>query len=601
MLFQLAFHYKKGISDYQPYPAAEKREYWDKLPEDIKEELILEGEKCLNYQYAPITAALYMEFTRSGDRVKFEEVYLGRRRTVNSLILAECAEGKGRFLEDIINGLMLICEESGWQLPAHNYYLGWSTIYNLPDKENPMIDLFVAETGALIAVAAYLLKKELDEVSPFIVKRIDYEIRERILMPYLKDRYGWAGGFGGAVNNWTTWITQNVLIALFTRCQMTEREYVQVLQQASMSLDYFLEEYGEDGCCNEGPEYYRHAGLCFYGALEVLNTVTDNSYADIYKNSKIINIATYIMKVSVGNGYYFNYGDCSCKPGFSGTREFLFARSIGDKEMMTFAARDHQRDEDPLSKEAYNLFYRLQAIVEEEVIKNYKLENEYNPSDAWFESTGLLIARDKEYVLSVKGGGNNESHNHNDTGSFILYKNEMPVFIDVGVETYCYKTFSPERYSIWTMQSLWHNVCNFGENQQQAGEQYYSRVLRKEMNEKEAFISLELANVYPENSVKSYIRTCRFVKGKGIEIVDEFDQDAKNPCLTLMTLGKPVWENGILQIGSIEKVSLEGVNSITIDEVSLEDKRLRSQWGGVIYRTLIVPDHNVIKVKIGKQ
>ena len=77
-------------------------------------------------------------------------------------------------------------------------------------------------------------------------------------MPYLKDRYGWAGGFGGAVNNWTTWITQNVLIALFTRCQMTEREYVQVLQQASMSLDYFLEEYGEDGCCNEGPEYYRN-------------------------------------------------------------------------------------------------------------------------------------------------------------------------------------------------------------------------------------------------------------------------------------------------------------------------------------------------------
>ncbi|MFR2781088.1 MAG: heparinase II/III family protein [Clostridium sp.] len=76
----------------------------------------------------------------------------------------------------------------------------------------------------------------------------------------------------------------------------------------------------------------------------------------------------------------------------------------------------------------------------------------------FYPSTGLFIARDSRFCLAVKAGDNDDSHNHNDTGSFTIYKDGKPLFADIGVETYQAKTFSPQRYEIWTMQSAYHNL-----------------------------------------------------------------------------------------------------------------------------------------------
>ena len=78
--------------------------------------------------------------------------------------------------------------------------------------------------------------------------------------------------------------------------------------------------------------------------------------------------------------------------------------------------------------------------------------------DVYYKSVGLFVARDDTLCLAVKAGDNADSHNHNDTGSFTVYKNGLPLIIDVGVESYTQKTFSPRRYEIWTMQSAYHNL-----------------------------------------------------------------------------------------------------------------------------------------------
>jgi hypothetical protein len=62
-----------------------------------------------------------------------------------------------------------------------------------------------------------------------------------------------------------------------------------------------------------------------------------------------------------------------------------------------------------------------------------------------FHSTGLHLFRTKGFDVALNAGNNGVSHNHNDTGSIILFKEGTPVLIDVGVETYTAKTFSPER------------------------------------------------------------------------------------------------------------------------------------------------------------
>jgi len=70
--------------------------------------------------------------------------------------------------------------------------------------------------------------------------------------------------------------------------------------------------------------------------------------------------------------------------------------------------------------------------------------------DIYYPSIGLFIARSRNLSLAVKAGDNDDNHNHNDTGSLTLYKNGRPVLVDIGVESYTGKTFSPQRYEIWS-------------------------------------------------------------------------------------------------------------------------------------------------------
>ena len=61
------------------------------------------------------------------------------------LMLAECLEGKGRFVDDIANGVWLICEETFWGAPAH--LAAQKAGVGLPDVSEPIIELFSAETA----------------------------------------------------------------------------------------------------------------------------------------------------------------------------------------------------------------------------------------------------------------------------------------------------------------------------------------------------------------------------------------------------------------------------------------------------------------------
>ena len=63
-----------------------------------------------------------------------------------------------------------------------------------------------------------------------------------------------------------------------------------------------------------------------------------------------------------------------------------------------------------------------------------------------------------DFIIAAKGGHNNESHNHNDVGSFSFYDNEVSILADVGIGTYTKQTFSPDRYKIPWVRSSYHNL-----------------------------------------------------------------------------------------------------------------------------------------------
>ncbi len=580
------------LADFMPGAPVEDRAAWRAVSDDMRSAVMLDAERALTRPWSVIRASDYREYSLNGDRSRFESLYFSRRRMLNDLVLAELLEDSGRFIDAIIDGVFLICEESGWQLPAHNAYERGGQRFALPDTEQPVIDLFAAETGALLATVAALMRDRLDEVSPRVVVRIESEIRDRILSPYLGRRFWWMGNGAERMNNWTAWITQNVLLSTFS-LKTDQGLRRRVVEKALSGLDAFIKDYAEDGACEEGVVYYRHAALCMAGAMAILDKVAPASMAPLWKAPKIRNMADYIVNMHVAGRRYFNFSDSAAIVEPCTVREYLFGKAVGSDVLAAFAARDRLSSEHKHLPEEWNLWYRVQ-----ELLVTPEILQEFRPAgDAFYPGTGLFVARDDRFALAVKGGNNGESHNHNDVGSLTLYKDGKPFLIDVGVETYTAKTFSPQRYDIWTMQSCFHNLPTFGEVGQADGADFAARAVHAEFTENQAQMCLDIASAYPaEARVRSYRRTVTLQRGSRVEVEDIHDGDLP-ATLSLMTCVEPIIDDGLCFDG-LGRIDFEGAGEIEVEAIDIDDPRLRLSWPPRIYRLRIPFAGACLKLRI---
>ncbi len=178
-----------GSSDtFHPFPTTDERAAWEGLSANQRAAIIAVAEPLLNAPWPSLPATLYMDFARTGDRRRFEQPYFARRGNLGKLVLAECVEGSGRFVDEIINGIWAICEESTWVISGHNPGRG-----KLPDvtadlgSAHHYIEMSTHLTGAQLAWTHYLLRSRLEAVDPLVSARIRREVKARLLDPFLKD------------------------------------------------------------------------------------------------------------------------------------------------------------------------------------------------------------------------------------------------------------------------------------------------------------------------------------------------------------------------------------------------------------------------------
>ena len=584
------------LSDFSVVPEIARHDAWQALPSDVKSALLSEGEDALRAAAPTLDATAYLGYWRTGDRAGFEASYFARRRMLNAVVLAECVEGKGRFLDRIVDGVWQLCEESGWQLPAHNSYVRGGERLALPDPDRPVIDLFAAETAAQLAVLAQLVGPALEQAAPGIVGRIDAELERRLFRPYLNGHFWWMGQGDEPMNNWTAWCTQNVLLTAFSRPtpQAVRRA---VIEKAAGSLDAFLKDYGEDGACEEGVLYYRHAGLCLFNAMLVLDAVAPGCFASLWREPKIRNIAEYIVHMHVGGQRYFNFADSSAVVERCGAREFLFGQAVGSESLADFAAADWATAGSATLPDEVNLFYRVQAAFAAQPLGSHRGGPVVKP-DMFLPSIGMMVARDEHFAVAAKAGDNGDSHNHNDVGSVIVYKDGRPVLIDVGVETYTAQTFSSQRYDIWTMQSAYHNLPTFDGVMQRDGEAFAAGDVVTALGETSASIEMEIAGAYPaEAGVRSYRRLVRLNKERGVKIVDRYDGD-RLAVLSLMLAEEPVLEGSRIVLPGLASIEIEGTGSLAVETIDVTDARLRKAWPERLYRVLVPLVENQLRLTI---
>ena len=480
----------------------------------IKEKLgsILElAESDLEKDIPMLTLSMYRSYLEKGSTVTYGNPYCERMNMALRLLVAELVYDNGKYVDKLADVLWAILDEATWVLPEHTVHTpnektrGSKVPGAVGDLYPHGLELGVCYRGATVALVHHYMKTKLDEISPLISERIVYEIKERVINPFLNYKFWWSGVAGNKVNNWCPWNVSNILLCLaLVEEDMEKRE--KAVSLALEFLDNFIGWYGEDGGCDEGPTYWNAAAGCLFDSLEILADLTDG-YINIFDEPLIRAMGEYEARANITDMYFVNFADSHSTVRLDGN----MLRRYGEKclspiitalgnRMLTFSDTCFDT----------KLPYRtLRSITTPKPSLDGFVSEA--ATDTYLSNLKIMILRDSTnpdegMFFAMKGGHNNESHNHNDVGSFIVYNNGKPVLIDAGVGTYTKQTFSKDRYKIWSMQSLYHNLPSFDGLGQLAGEKYASK--NEVYDEKARKLSLDITDAYSEDAgVRSYVRT----------------------------------------------------------------------------------------------
>jgi hypothetical protein len=507
---------------FKPFP--QSPDSWRAiLPDSVIGKIIHNGEVALKRDFKNIPATIMLEFVRNGNRTDYEKLSFEKRNQLWDLVLAESVEGKGRFTDKLVDGVWSVSEESFWGISAH---VGAQKAgAGLPDVQDPIVDLFDAETSAVMAWTDYFVGPQLDKASKLIRPRIKYEIERRTLNPMLTAKYSWMGGGKpqAKLNNWAPWIASNYLVANLL-IEKDETKRADAVHIAVKILDQYINGLGVDGGCDEGPSYWTAAGGCVYDALNILYDATGGKL-NIYRDPFIQKMGSYIYKTHIAGEYFINVADAhpTLKP--DGLMIYRFGKDMDYQPMMNFGSWAYHNfaGEDV----GYEQFHRTRGLYNLTAIKSCAVypAKEDDVRDMWYSDVQLMAARSNNGLfVSAHGGTNGESHNHNDVGDFTVYADGYPVIIDVGSGTYTSKTFGKDRYKIWFNTSPYHNLPTINGKEQGAGLQFAATDVQYQQNGNISQLRMDIAKAYPvEAGVKSWHRTVKMDKTKGIEVDDQFE------------------------------------------------------------------------------
>ena len=597
---------------WHPYAKWSDRAAWDAVPADIRAAVVAHAEADQKAGWKALLASTFLDFKRNGNRSRFEADSFGRRAMLQRLILAECLEGKGRFADDIANGVWLICEETYWGAPAH---LGAQRAgVGLPDVSDPIIELFSAETAQLLAWTNYLLGPQLDQVSPLVNQRIKIEVEHKMLkLARERNNFTWMG-LGGRkqehrLNNWNPWINSNLLV---TNLILEDDPKLRIAEtvRIARSVDAYWNDYWPDAAEEEGPGYYSRSVLSLFDVIWTLESATGNA-TGIFGNPFLDAMGRFILSAHIAGDDYVAYGDAHRRAAPSGDVLYRFGKAVHDDELEAFGALYAEKSgwnaqgaglASALHESLTSLSRSLPAVLEAEEVRGAK-KQDVLVRDAWYPQFGLMTAREKAgstdgMYVAVLAANNGRSHSHNDTGNFVIYLDGQPVAIDVGVEQYTAKTFGRERYSIWTMQSAYHNLPTVGGAMQQNGVEYEATDRKYEFNDRYATVSFDIARAYPkEAGIKRWVRTVTLDRVGHRVVIDE-DFELERPeevTLSIITPRKTMSD----KIGVVYLLPLAGGGRGAIlsfpgfelkrdvETIELTDPGLRESWGSEIYRILL--------------
>lgn len=538
----------------------------------------------------------FCQYDTCGNRLSYENVYFHRRRCLGSFALMAWLKGTEEWIRLTGDYLWAVCNEFTWALPAH---LDGNS---LNERVNPLtLDLFACETAQTLAEICWLLQ---DQLSPAVLLRCRREVERRILNPFLSRKaplwwedchINWAAVCGGSIGMAAIYLIQEPSIL------------ANLLSQLLPVMEHFLSGFKADGACLEGLSYWTY-GMSYFTAFADLLARRTGGRLKLLTQEKCRAIAAFQGKCYFSGGHTVSFSDASCQDTFRpGVTAYLW-RYFDGRLPIPPASSAAAFGADPCA--------RWCQMLRDFVWTEDFLSIASDQADGSCSLSQSCILPDAQWMVfrdadgcggAIKGGHNDEPHNHNDVGSFFFLLHGSEVLADLGAGEYTKDSFSERRYTIFTNQSLSHSVPVICGRGQQNGRDFKAedchfslRAAGKDSSSVSAegvdAASMDIAAAYGEPSLLSLRRTLQFDPGSHrLTLCDSFR--FKGPCSAFeerfVTRQKPMLRDGSVLFYSeaCEACTLAYDSSLLTASLSVDTHR-RHEDGAeeIIYLLRLTPN-----------
>ncbi|MEH7416197.1 heparinase II/III family protein [Neobacillus drentensis] len=497
----------------------EKNKWWRSISrkaafQPLLNEIRNEGVRLLTEQDPELPYSLFKIFSETGFRLEYERVYFEKRRRLNTFAIMVLADSKNLdYLTALENSIWSICNEYSWCLPAHlqnSPETSTQASYSLKEAFFPeySIDLFAAETAFSLAE---ILKLTEDYLNPLICKRIREEVFKRILYPFKENQFGWEK----QTHNWAAVCAGSIGSAAMYLIE-DAGELAIILERVLPSMDSYLKGFNEDGVCLEGYGYWQY-GFGYYVYFADLLKKRTEGRVNLFDSEKVHQIALFQQRSFLNRNLVVNFSDAQPTASvFLGLSHYLSKIykdfEVPEQDLRAKYTEDHCSRWAPAIR---NLLW----FDETELPTPWKSETFYSEESAWFISRHQ--SESGYFSFSAKGGHNDEPHNHNDLGHFILQGHKEVFLKDLGAGLYTKDYFNDKRYTYLGNGSQGHSVPIINNQFQKEGPNHFSRIYNASLEEEVDTFELDIANAYEVDSLQKLSRKFTWVKRNQPQLILE--------------------------------------------------------------------------------
>jgi len=500
--------------------------------QDMLAEIRAEAERARETLIPELSFSLFRLFETTGDRWAYEQHYFDRRRRLLGLALAGIVLDDETMLAPLEDLLWTICDEYTWALPAHLLHHG--------EQDRPahqVVDLFAAETAHALAETLTLLGERL---APQVTARVRAEIERRVFQPLFHDPIprwwestpmNWAAVCGSAVGMAALLLEDN------------RERLAGMIDRVGRALNAFLTGYGDDGGCAEGINYWVYGFGYYVYFAEMLHEFTDGAL-DLLAGEKLQRIANFPYTISMDRDQFVNFSDGTARMLLpTGLLSRLTARlkltTVPPLHSIPSLHADHGYRWAHVTR---NLFWTDPAILQQPI----GAARTYLPDVAWvvdrFSTKRGVIA------FAAKGGHNDEPHNHNDLGHFIVHVGGDNLLTDLGAGLYTRDYFGSRRYQHLHTASAGHSVPIIDGHEQCPGREHAAFVRTIKYHENQLNFTLDLTAAYDIAHLVNFTRSFEWFpedRGARLNLIDTFEFRSKPSMLeeVFISLYQPVVEN----------------------------------------------------------